>query len=199
VGALVVALGVGFVCVAVAASDAHVGGGYSSYSRWMNVLAVVWTALWAASTARVDADGPNLVLVDLVTVRRVPASIVSDVSGRNGLVVITRRGHRLASVAYGGSVLQQLVPSARYERAAGDVRTWLLGAVGREPVDGEPGRGTAPSSHRATAASARDEGIERRVRREVGAVLLGALVAGQGLAFVLWSDLGAHLWTVLTA
>jgi hypothetical protein len=85
---------------------------------------VVWLA-HSAMTARVEAVGDRLVLINVVTSIAVPRERIRRVSGNNGLVVELDNGKRFESTAYGSSVLQILFPSVRFQHRADGIRKWI--------------------------------------------------------------------------
>ena len=172
---------VSFILIAIPISDQ---GGYLSFPGHMLALAVVGTALVGGFTARIEVVGDELRLVDWMTVRTVDRGRVDHVDGRNGVVVVTRGGQRLESVAYGRSVWQGFFPSRRCARAAGRIQQWA--DCSSQPAIAPPMVPTGASSRHAAAHNLRSEGIVRRPRRLLARGFPAALVVTQILGVVLW-------------
>lgn len=170
-----------FILIAIPISDQ---GGYLSFPGHMLALAVFGTALVGGFTARIEVVGDRLRLVDWMTVRTVDRARIDHVDGHNGVVVVTRGGQRLESVAYGRSVWQEFFPSRRCARAAERIQQWADG--GSQPAIAPPMVPTGASSRHAAAHNLRSEGIVRRPRRLLARGFPAALVVTQILGVVLW-------------
>lgn len=100
-------------------------GGVESFVRWGTGLtvAVCISALYASS--HIAVRGRELVFVDLIVERSVPASAIAAVHGDRGVGVTLRTGRRIGSLAYGDSLLQQMHPYPRSVAVAEAIRQWL--------------------------------------------------------------------------
>lgn len=167
-----------FIGVAVPVSDQ---GGYRSFPGYMAFLAVGAWAMVLASTARIEAQGSDLVLVNFATVRRLPRSEIVGVDGSNGVVVHTNSGTYEAT-GYGGSLAQNFVHSRRYARVAARIRAWAgVGGTASRPPALETLAVVGPSSGRH-----RQNRVPARPRRLLVIGLPIAIVATQALGVVLW-------------
>lgn len=166
-----------FAAVAVPVSDQ---GGYRSFPGYMAFLAVGTWAVVLMATARIEAQGADLVLVNFATVRRLSRSEIVGVDGSNGVVVHTTTG-TYEAVGYGSSLGQDFVRSRRFARVAARIQAWagVGGSTSRPPTVetldalGQSGR------HRQTRAPARP-------RRLLVVGLPIAILATQVLGVVLW-------------
>ena len=168
-----------FLWIVVPISDE---GGYRSFPGYMLALTLMGTALIGACTARIEVEGEILRLVDVLTVRELCRARIDHVDGQNGVVVVTRGGQRLESVAFGSSVLQHAVQSRRYAHAGERIQEWVEAGTQSAilPAAGEDG-----GRHSATR-DLRIEGIVRRPRQLLTRGVPAAFVATQVLGVVLW-------------
>ena len=121
------------IATLVSLSDSTTGG-VESFVRWGTGLTVaVWlSALYASS--HITVRGRELVFVDMIVERSVPASAIAAVHGDRGVGVTLRSGRSIGSLAYGDSLLQQMRPYPRSLALAEAIRQWL--AATGSPPDG---------------------------------------------------------------
>jgi hypothetical protein len=165
-----------FIGIAVPVSDQ---GGYRSFPGYMAFLAVGVCAMLLAGTARIEAQGDDLVLVNFATVRRLPRSEIVGVDGSNGVVVHTTTG-TYEAVGYGSSLAQNFVHSRRYTRVAARIQAWagVGGTASRPPTFETLDAMSRSGRHRQTRVPARP-------RRLLVIGLPVAVVAAQALGVVL--------------
>lgn len=122
------------VATLVSLSDAATDG-KASFVRWGAGLTVaVWiSALYA--TSHIAVRDRELVFVDLLVERSVPASAIAEVHGDRGVGVTLRTGRSIGSLAYSDSVLQQMRPFPRSRAVADAIRQWLAAMTGAPDGD----------------------------------------------------------------
>ena len=117
-----------------------------------------------------------------MTTRTVHRAAIDHVTGVNGVVIVTRSGERLESVAFGRSVFQMVFPSGRYARLAARTQEWVdVGGTTPEPDDSAQIRESPVSS-----AHHRRVPVTRHARQILTRGLPIALVATQLLGVLLW-------------
>lgn len=121
-GGVVVFMAGVFAIVALSVSPDDAWGAYVDNA--INLAGVAWALGLVASTRVVGKEGV-LRVVNFLTVVRIPASRIADVSSENGLAVGLDDGSRVDCVVHGGSVLQMLIPRIQPKRAAARVEDWL--------------------------------------------------------------------------
>jgi len=174
-----------FVWIVVPISDQ---GGYRSFPGYMLMLALFGIAAVGGLTCRIEVVGETLQFVDWMTIRTIERERIDHIEGLNGVVVVTRDGQRLESVAYSRSILQSLIQSRRYANTAARIQRWV--EAGATPTVRSSLQSIEPTEPVATARHANShagsKGITRRPRRLLTRGLPAALVATQLLGLVLW-------------
>lgn len=126
------------IATLVSLSDSTTGG-VESFVRWGTGLtvAVCISALYASS--HITARGRELVFVDLIVERSVPAAAIAEVHGDRGVGVTLRSGRSVGSLAYGDSLLQQMHPYPRSLALAEAIRQWLAATRSAPDASAETG------------------------------------------------------------
>src|SRR3954447_3556052 len=78
-----------------------------------------------AATTSVRIDGSDLQLVRLVATTSIPLSMITKVSGENGLEVTTQGGTTYTHIGYGGSLIGALTGNRRATRVAARIQAHL--------------------------------------------------------------------------
>lgn len=125
-----------FGLVAISTSLSDEWGAYVENA--VNLAVVVWL-LGLFGSPRVSGAHDFLTVVNFLTVVKVPASKIIDVSAENGLSIVLDDGTSVDCVVHGASLLQSFFARVRPTRSADSVRRWvrdraLLG--GQDPAPG---------------------------------------------------------------
>ncbi|WP_454083711.1 hypothetical protein [Georgenia sp. Marseille-Q6866] len=123
-------VGVGGLCVfaviatLVSLTDSIDGGGRSFLLWGTSLTTWVWLHLLIA-TSHIAVRDRDLVFVDVIIERAVPAAEVLGAYGDDGVGVELRRGGSIGSAAYGSSLPQALRPYRRYLDLADAIDAWV--------------------------------------------------------------------------
>lgn len=121
--------GLGLASISV--SEADEWSDYLDHATSLTMLA--WALLLVAST-RVDGIGDQLKIVNFLVTITVPADRVRGAEAENGLAVVLDDETRIECVAYGSSVLQDLIPRLRPARHVPGLVEWVSHHGGGQSV-----------------------------------------------------------------
>lgn len=101
--------------------------GWLAFPGYMLLLGVCLQLFLLGATAHISLAKEELLVVNFLHTWRVVREEIVDIDSDNGIVITLRGGRTIESVAYGSSVLQALLPSARYSIVGDRLRRWHLG------------------------------------------------------------------------
>ncbi|WP_148061579.1 hypothetical protein [Cellulomonas sp. PhB143] len=128
VGSVLATLIFAFIATVVPMSEAGASRSFDPYIGYAILFGAVAWLMGALATSRIQADGGTLELLSLLVVTRIPADLIDEVAGSNGVIVSTPKGD-YGTIAYGASVLQIFASSKSFMRASRRINAWKIGAT----------------------------------------------------------------------